>query len=253
MTPPKPASIEKPQEEQDVQQESSSFALSILMGRYSGTKSNSFVRRSSDIEAQGQQPKAEHDDDDDDNTIESHSEHEDDIAKEQTQRRDQHPSHQRLIILVSLLLFVLGLALGLRFGLALPQQQQKQQTSQTIKENSVPTLQDESSTVVDSTEALDVDMDEGAEDAVTATPTTTKPPMPVVDCFPPFQEGEFQDFPCLLGMDGDAAMELLQESYPFLEIHVLHELSPVTMDLRFYRVRIFVNDDGKVSIVPQIG
>jgi hypothetical protein len=78
-------------------------------------------------------------------------------------------------------------------------------------------------------------------------------------CFPDFDPDVYSptvvEFPCLLGLTGDQASARLEEAYPgMLDIVVLPEDSPVTMDLRFNRVRIFVSHgSGLVVQVPQVG
>jgi hypothetical protein len=76
----------------------------------------------------------------------------------------------------------------------------------------------------------------------------------VEECFPELVPGDLVRFPCLVGMNGQAAKTTLKQTYPEqLDIVVLPEGSPVSRDLRFNRVRIFVNDQNVVSIVPRIG
>lgn len=65
-------------------------------------------------------------------------------------------------------------------------------------------------------------------------------------------------FPGLLGMHGEDAKAKLRNEYPSKDllsvIQVIPENSPVTMDYREDRVRIFVDKEtGKVTCVPQIG
>mmetsp|Transcript_23182 Transcript_23182/g.54815 ORF Transcript_23182/g.54815 Transcript_23182/m.54815 type:complete len:266 (+) Transcript_23182:73-870(+) len=69
------------------------------------------------------------------------------------------------------------------------------------------------------------------------------------------KESQQTKWPELVGMTGTEAkdqLELLcgEETY---DIHVLHENSPTTRDYRFNRIRIFTNDEGIVTRVPQIG
>jgi hypothetical protein len=83
--------------------------------------------------------------------------------------------------------------------------------------------------------------------------------------YPPKQVGQGGDlstafsedateWPQLVGMDGDQAAALLEGAYPGrYDIYVLHEESIVTMDLLYTRIRIFVNDANKVTLVPRVG
>ncbi|KAG7363717.1 Potato inhibitor I family protein [Nitzschia inconspicua] len=88
----------------------------------------------------------------------------------------------------------------------------------------------------------------------TDTETATGTTQDVADCFPPLEPmQDLTEFPCLVGMDGHEAQLTLEEAYPSLDVYVLHIDSPVTMDLRWDRVRIFVDDLGMVATIPYIG
>lgn len=57
----------------------------------------------------------------------------------------------------------------------------------------------------------------------------------------------------LVGQSGDNAKEKIKASHPDLTVHVVPKGSMVTMDYRVDRVRIFVDEEGKVSSIPRIG
>jgi ABC-type glycerol-3-phosphate transport system substrate-binding protein len=60
-------------------------------------------------------------------------------------------------------------------------------------------------------------------------------------------------FPELVGLPGEEAKADLEKKYPNLSVVVVPDGSPVTMDYRDDRVRIFINDEGKVGYPPRIG
>ncbi len=60
-------------------------------------------------------------------------------------------------------------------------------------------------------------------------------------------------FPELVGLTGEEAKADLERKYPNLNVFVVPDGSPVTMDYREDRVRIFVNEEGKVGYPPHIG
>jgi len=60
-------------------------------------------------------------------------------------------------------------------------------------------------------------------------------------------------WPEVVGMTGDEAKEQIAKDRPDVQINVLPEVSPVTMDFRPDRVRIFVNNDQKVVAAPRCG
>jgi hypothetical protein len=115
-----------------------------------------------------------------------------------------------------------------------------------IEESSSPKGPPVSSTTITANEEK-----EDTHTSITATPTTIAP---TSLCFPEIiVEGDLVEFPCLVGMDGEEAKATIEERYPGqFDIYVLHENSPVTMDLRYNRIRIFVDDDGIVAIAPMI-
>lgn len=69
------------------------------------------------------------------------------------------------------------------------------------------------------------------------------------------KESQQTKWPELIGMTGTEAKDQLELLYgeETYDIHVLHENSPTTRDYRFNRIRIFTNDEGIVTRVPQIG
>jgi hypothetical protein len=60
-------------------------------------------------------------------------------------------------------------------------------------------------------------------------------------------------WPELVGMTGDQAENSLRADHPDWTIQVIPNGSMVTMDYREDRVRIFVDDDGKVVNPPRVG
>lgn len=62
-----------------------------------------------------------------------------------------------------------------------------------------------------------------------------------------------QSWPQCVGMDGLKAKELVIKDFPGAEIHIVEEGSCVTEDERDDRVRIFVDENGKVNQAPYIG
>lgn len=57
----------------------------------------------------------------------------------------------------------------------------------------------------------------------------------------------------LVGEDGESAKTTIEHDVPGVHVYVIPQDSPVTMDYRLDRVRIFVNDNGEVSSAPTIG
>ena len=55
------------------------------------------------------------------------------------------------------------------------------------------------------------------------------------------------------GMSGEEAKQKILDQRPDLSVEIVHLDDPVTMDLRFDRVRIFVDENQKVARAPQIG
>ncbi|KAJ0981574.1 hypothetical protein J5N97_009829 [Dioscorea zingiberensis] len=62
-----------------------------------------------------------------------------------------------------------------------------------------------------------------------------------------------ESWPELLGKMGEKAVKIIERENNDVHTIVLSEDSPVTKDFRFNRVRVFVNEDGVVTIVPRIG
>ena len=57
----------------------------------------------------------------------------------------------------------------------------------------------------------------------------------------------------LEGVSGEEAKQKILDQRPDLSVEIVHLDDPVTMDLRFDRVRIFVDENQKVARAPQIG
>lgn len=64
---------------------------------------------------------------------------------------------------------------------------------------------------------------------------------------------EKEEWPELVGKTGDQAKAAILDERPTLNVLVVPELSPCTMDYRTDRVRVFVNKEGKVAGTPRIG
>eukprot|EP00274_Cyanoptyche_gloeocystis_P005185 CAMPEP_0196658290 /NCGR_PEP_ID=MMETSP1086-20130531/28810_1 /TAXON_ID=77921 /ORGANISM="Cyanoptyche gloeocystis , Strain SAG4.97" /LENGTH=67 /DNA_ID=CAMNT_0041991797 /DNA_START=109 /DNA_END=312 /DNA_ORIENTATION=- len=60
-------------------------------------------------------------------------------------------------------------------------------------------------------------------------------------------------WPELVGKSGEEAAAAIKDSNSALQVHVVQEGSPCTMDWREDRVRIFVDASGKVASPPTCG
>ncbi|CAF1322512.1 unnamed protein product [Rotaria sordida] len=60
-------------------------------------------------------------------------------------------------------------------------------------------------------------------------------------------------WPELIGKNGQEAVNIIKKETGFTNVMIVKEGSPVTLDYRTDRVRVFVNDEGIVTIVPTIG
>lgn len=60
-------------------------------------------------------------------------------------------------------------------------------------------------------------------------------------------------WPELEGKTGEEAKRVIQEQYPYLNIYIVPENSPVIMDYRTDRVWVFINTDGIVTRTPRVG
>jgi len=58
------------------------------------------------------------------------------------------------------------------------------------------------------------------------------------------------NWPECVGMTGPEAEAHIKAERPELNVQVVNELSPCTMDLRTDRVRVFINKEGKVVGAP---
>ncbi|KAL3893795.1 MAG: hypothetical protein SGARI_007944 [Bacillariaceae sp.] len=166
----------------------------------------------------------------------------------------------RKLVGISLLLLVIGLALGLGLGLGLSG------NNNSSNNNNNASLQSNAS----STSTTSPQEDIYSEREHTVRPTEDDQDSEMIstlfpefddddECFPDFDPEAFTttfvEFPCLLGMTGEEAAAALEEAYPnMLDIQILTENSPITMDLRFNRVRIFVSHLSQLVVqVPHIG
>jgi len=62
-----------------------------------------------------------------------------------------------------------------------------------------------------------------------------------------------ESWPELVGLTGEEAKDKIKKERPELEVQILPELGPTTMDFRTDRVRIFVNGQNKVAHAPNCG
>ena len=62
-----------------------------------------------------------------------------------------------------------------------------------------------------------------------------------------------EEWPELVGKSGEEAKEAILKERPELTVEVLGENSPCTKDYRIERVRVFVNEEGKVAGTPRTG
>ncbi|CAF3342104.1 unnamed protein product [Rotaria socialis] len=60
-------------------------------------------------------------------------------------------------------------------------------------------------------------------------------------------------WPELIGLDGDEAVRIIKKETGFTNVKTIVEGSPVTLDYRTDRVRIFVDKKGIVTSMPTIG
>jgi hypothetical protein len=70
---------------------------------------------------------------------------------------------------------------------------------------------------------------------------------------PLVSEAGRRSWPELVGMLGGEAEIALKATHPDWKIDLIEEGSMVTMDYREDRVRIWIDDDGKVARAPTIG
>jgi len=62
-----------------------------------------------------------------------------------------------------------------------------------------------------------------------------------------------EQWPELVGKTGDDALAAIKKERPELTVQVCQMNAPCTMDYRTDRVRIFVDNNGKVTNPPQTG
>lgn len=60
-------------------------------------------------------------------------------------------------------------------------------------------------------------------------------------------------WPELLGVTAEEAERKIKEEKPEVKIHTIPPNSMVTMDYRLDRVRLFVDESGKVAQEPRLG
>lgn len=64
---------------------------------------------------------------------------------------------------------------------------------------------------------------------------------------------EKDTWPELIGKTAEEAKAAINAEAPGLHVEILEEGSFVTFDYKTDRVRIFVNQEGKISLAPSIG
>ncbi|WP_368735743.1 serine protease inhibitor [Erythrobacter sp. SN021] len=62
-----------------------------------------------------------------------------------------------------------------------------------------------------------------------------------------------QEWPELVGKTGGEAETQVLKDRPDVHVEIIPENSPTTLDLRYDRVRIFVDKDNKVVRAPRTG
>mmetsp|Transcript_18616 Transcript_18616/g.27601 ORF Transcript_18616/g.27601 Transcript_18616/m.27601 type:complete len:113 (+) Transcript_18616:106-444(+) len=62
-----------------------------------------------------------------------------------------------------------------------------------------------------------------------------------------------EKWPELIGMSGKDVKAQLEADNPSLDIQLVLEDTPMTMDYRTDRVRVMVNDKGMVATAPRVG
>jgi len=60
-------------------------------------------------------------------------------------------------------------------------------------------------------------------------------------------------WPEVVGMRGEDAKAYIENEDPSLHVRINNEGDPITMDLRYDRVRVFVNKQGRVVGTPTVG
>ncbi|KAA8527727.1 hypothetical protein F0562_035404 [Nyssa sinensis] len=60
-------------------------------------------------------------------------------------------------------------------------------------------------------------------------------------------------WPELVGVQGETATATIERENPLVTALIVLEGSPVTPDFRCDRVRVYVNENGIVTLVPAIG
>ncbi|CAF0879033.1 unnamed protein product [Rotaria sp. Silwood1] len=63
---------------------------------------------------------------------------------------------------------------------------------------------------------------------------------------------EPRKWPDLVGKDGKEAVEIIKRDTGFTQVHVVPPNAMVTMDYRLDRVRVHVNEQGKVAYPPTV-
>ncbi|KAJ8563176.1 hypothetical protein K7X08_031628 [Anisodus acutangulus] len=78
-------------------------------------------------------------------------------------------------------------------------------------------------------------------------------PLPILDWSNPPPPPGKMSWPELLGVTVEEAEMKIKEEKPELKIHIIPPNSMVTMDYRLDRVRLFVDESGKVAQEPRLG
>ncbi|XP_059299843.1 subtilisin inhibitor-like [Lycium ferocissimum] len=78
-------------------------------------------------------------------------------------------------------------------------------------------------------------------------------PLPILDWSNPPTPAGKMSWPELLGVAAEEAERKIKEEKPELNVHIIPPNSMVTMDYRLERVRLFVDESGKVAQEPRLG
>jgi len=75
-------------------------------------------------------------------------------------------------------------------------------------------------------------------------------PIKQYDLVPPIK---LLEWPELVGMNGDEAVDIIKQETGYNQVFIITDGSKVSRDLRYDRVCVFVDKNGKVSHVPRTG
>mmetsp|Transcript_11345 Transcript_11345/g.29942 ORF Transcript_11345/g.29942 Transcript_11345/m.29942 type:complete len:91 (+) Transcript_11345:102-374(+) len=69
----------------------------------------------------------------------------------------------------------------------------------------------------------------------------------------PAKSGAPRSFASCAGISGKACAEIIRAFYPDMEVSIVRDGAPVTADYREDRVRVYVDQAGKVAGTPRTG